>query len=249
MTLRITFHLSTSVTHCVQLIHYSRNATSRCARTNCHGQRLTRRGSGSGAAVPDAWTERAVGPELRDEWKKDATVESRDPTPSGSSACVLYWTLVDDGALPDGYLVHFVQLLDSVDAAGARHARASFLDNAQADLFVRVRPGFRASTQEVQNTAGTGTLLGALPEEGRRSVGGDGSTYSPRCLRIRRHQPDNSASPTRQIINIWGRSGELQHSRRSYATSKTYFAGCRRRTRKSTPPKSLILSGSQSSSR
>ena len=58
------------------------------------------------------------------------------PVPVPSDAQLLYWTLVDDGALPDGYLPHFVLLMNSVEAEAARQASPSFLGNPQADLFV-----------------------------------------------------------------------------------------------------------------
>ena len=52
-----------------------------------------------------------------------------------SHAQLLYWTSVDDGALPDGHFPQFVLLMNSVEAAAARQARATFLDIPQADLF------------------------------------------------------------------------------------------------------------------
>ena len=36
---------------------------------------------------------------------------------------LLYWSLVDDGAIPDGFLSHFILLMSSVDAAAARLIR------------------------------------------------------------------------------------------------------------------------------
>ena len=56
------------------------------------------------------------------------------PVPSDPQ--LLYGTLVDDGAQPDGFLSQFVVLMAAVEPATARQARATFLDNAQADLIV-----------------------------------------------------------------------------------------------------------------
>ena len=53
-----------------------------------------------------------------------------------SDAQLLHWTLVDDGVLPDGYCAYFADLMGSVESAAARQARATFVDNPSADLFV-----------------------------------------------------------------------------------------------------------------
>ena len=151
-------------------------------------RRLTRFGARSGDAVPDACTVRTVGHELRDEWKKEASeveisamderpVESTlmdpsnhnssystQPSATPSDAQVLYWTLVDDGALPDGFLEDFVLLMQSVESAAARQARTTFLDNPQADLFVHeFHKSQRLAATEEKSTADMFAQAVALP--------------------------------------------------------------------------------------
>ena len=57
-------------------------------------------------------------------------------------------TLVDDGVLPDGYCTYFADLMASVESTAARQVRATFLDNAQADLFVH---NFHHNKSQVQS--------------------------------------------------------------------------------------------------
>ena len=70
----------------------------------------------------------------------DSFAASRDGLPLlqnlPSDAQLLFWTLVDDGVWPDGYCAYFADLMGSVESAAARQARATFLDNPSADLFV-----------------------------------------------------------------------------------------------------------------
>ena len=53
-----------------------------------------------------------------------------------SDAQLLYWTLVDDQVVPDGFLSDFERLMAVVNGASDRQARASFMDNPQAALYL-----------------------------------------------------------------------------------------------------------------
>ena len=92
--------------------------------------------------VDDSWTDdfTKCPPPLRKRLFKRSVVTSVVPPPVSdpipTNAQLLYWTLVDDGALPNGYLSHFITLMNSVEAAAARQARVTFLNNPQADLLI-----------------------------------------------------------------------------------------------------------------
>ena len=64
-----------------------------------------------------------------------------------SDAQLLYWTLVDDQVVPDGFLSDFERLMAVVDTASVRQARASFMDNPQAALYLHEL----AKTKESEN--------------------------------------------------------------------------------------------------
>ena len=92
----------------------------------------------------------------------EVSIVRDEPVPS--DAQILYWTLVDDGALPDGFIEDIVRLMESVESAAARQARMTFLDNPEADLFVHNfhRNQRRAATVE-KSTADMFAQAVALP--------------------------------------------------------------------------------------
>ena len=145
----------------MQLVHYSRNATSCSERTidtvkatapsNPVLRRILKRGIVSHG--PDDPAASLDSPAVRDgslqtvgqyrsgEVKSSGKDGQMDlctamDVPIPSDAQMLYWTLIDDGSVPDGFLADFMVSMRSVESTAARKTRATFLDNPQADLFV-----------------------------------------------------------------------------------------------------------------
>ena len=171
--------------------------------------------------------------------------------------------LEDDGVPHDGHFTHFADLMVSVESAAARRARATFLDNPQADLFVHKFHQNKSQEQSREKTVADQLAQAFTLPPRKYKTRLERTLFSGPTPRKDAEELERSRwihnlatmlvdtpTPIGQILKShptdcqYLGAGPIASTLRAlYDTAKMSSAGCLRPSRRSIPLKWLILLG------